>query len=310
MRLSVLDNLGLKIISLVLGFSLWYIVAGGQGAEIVLTIPLEYRNVPEGMEVLEESAQQVDIRLRGSSEIVRRLTPQEIQAGVDLSGAQPGEQSFYLSPENIATPFGVHVLRVTPAAVQLQLDRTARRRLEVVPRVVGSPAAGYELANIWLASNEIEVTGPASRLEGLEQVTTAPILVEGLRDPFTQTVQVMLEDPYVRPVDGRGIEVTLDVREVRIRKRLNRVPLASYPPSVPVKLTPTTVRIEIEGPKSLVEQIRDEDMEARVGVEGLEAGTHRLTPQPTFLQEEHAGIEVISVEPAEVRVRVLPPGQT
>jgi YbbR domain-containing protein len=310
MRIRLLDNLGLKLISLVLGFSLWYIVAGGQGAEIVLPIPLEYRNVPEGMEVIEESVQQVDIRLRGSSEILRRLTPQEIQAGVDLSGALPGEQSFYLSPENIVVPFGVRVLRVTPAAVQLQLDQTARRSVEVVTRVVGSPASGYELANIWLGSTEIEVMGPASRLEGIEQVTTAPILVEGLREPFTQAVQIMLEDPYVRPVDGRGVEVTLDVREERIRKRLNRVPLASYPASVKTSLTPTTVRVEIEGPRSLVEQIQEEDMEARVRVEDLEAGTHRLSPEPTFLREEHPGIEVISVEPEQIRVRILPPEQS
>jgi YbbR domain-containing protein len=261
------------------------------------------------MEVIEESVQQVDIRFRASSEILRRLTPQEIQAVVDLSGALPGERSFYLSPENIVVPFGVRVLRVTPAAVQLQLDRTARRRVEVVPRVVGSPASGYELANIWLGSTEIEVTGPASRVEGMEQVTTAPILVEGLRDPFTQVVQVMLEDPYVRPVDSRGIEVTLDVREERIRKRLNRVPLASYPASVKTSLTPTTVRVEIEGPKSLVEQIQEEDMEARIRVEDLEAGTHRLSPEPTFLREEHSVIEVISVEPVEIRVRILPPEQ-
>jgi YbbR domain-containing protein len=261
------------------------------------------------MEVIEESVQQVDIRLRGSSEILRRLTPQEIQAGVDLSGALPGEQSFYLSPENIVVPFGVRVLRVTPAAVQLQLDTTARRRVGVVARVVGSPASGYELANIWLGSTEIEVTGPASRLEGMEQVTTAPILVEGLREPFTQTVQVMLEDPYVRPLDGRGVEVTLDVREERIRKRLNRVPLVSYPVSVSTRLTPTTVRVEVEGPRSLIEQIQEEDMEARVRVEGLDAGTHRLPPEPTFLRQEHSAIEVISVEPAEIRVRILPPEQ-
>jgi YbbR domain-containing protein len=292
-----------------LGFSFWYIVAGGQGAETVLPIPLEYRNVPEGMEVIEESVQQVDIRLRASSEIFRRLTPQEIQAVVDLSGALPGEQSFYLSPENIVVPFGVRVLRVTPAAVQLQLDPTARRRVEVVPRVVGAPASGYELANIWLSSTEIEVTGPASRLKDMEQVTTAPILVEGLRDPFTQVVQVMLEDPYVRPVDGRGVEVTLDVREERIRKRLNRVPLASYPASVKTSLTPTTVRVEVEGPRSLVEQIQEEDMEARVRVEDLEVGTHHLSPEPTFLREEYSVIEVISVEPGEIRVRILPPEQ-
>jgi YbbR domain-containing protein len=309
MTFRALDNLGLKLISLVLGFSLWYIVAGGQGGEIVLPIPLEYRNVPEGMEVIEESVQQVDIRLRGSSEILRRLTPQEIQVSVDLSGARPGEQNFYLSPENIEVPFGVRVLRVTPATVQLQVDRTARRLVQVIPRVVGSPASGFELANIGLASAEIEVTGPASRLEGMDQVTTEPLSVEGLREPYSQTIQIMLDDPYVRPVEGRGVEVTLDVREETIRKRLDRVPLASYPSSVKTKLTPSSVQVEIEGPRSLVELVREEDMEARVSVESRQAGVHRLSPELKFHREELSAIEVLSFEPAEVQVRVLPAEQ-
>jgi YbbR domain-containing protein len=305
----MLENPGLKLISLVLGFSLWYIVAGGQGTEIVYPIGLEYRNVPEGMEVLEESVQQVDIRLKGSSEILRRLTPQEIQASVDLSGAQPGEQNIYITPENIVVPFGVRVLRVTPAAVSLQLDRTDRRRVQVVPRVVGAPASGFELVNIWLASSEIEVMGPASRLAAVEQVTTAPISVEGLREPYTQTVQVMLDDPYVRPVDAKGVEVTLDVREVSVRKKLADIPVVSQPTSVETRLTPSVVRVEIEGPRSLVEQVRVEDMEARVRVADLGPGNHRLPPEVEFLREELSVIVVLSAEPSQIRVRVLPPEQ-
>jgi hypothetical protein len=59
-----------------------------------------------------------------------------------------------------------------------------------------------------------------------------------------------------------------------------------------------------------VEQIQEEDMEARVRVEDLEAGTHRLSPEPTFLREKHSVIEVISVEPEQIRVRILPPEQS
>jgi YbbR domain-containing protein len=306
---ALFDNFGLKLVSLVLGFSLWYVVAGGRGAELVLPVPLEFRNLPEGMEVIEESAQQVDIRLRGSSEIARRLTPQEIQASVDLSGAEPGELTFYLSPENVVVPFGVHVVRVTPASVNLQVDRTDRRRVHVVPRVVGAPASGFELANIWLGSADIEVMGPASRLEDLEQVTTQPISVEGLREPFTQTVQVMLDDLYVRPVDAKGIEVTLDVREERIRKRIRDVEVTSIPSSVTTHITPTSVRVEVEGPRSLVEPLVEEDFELRVNVEGLEPGVHQLTPVLAFLREELAVIEALSYDPAQVRVRIIPPEQ-
>jgi len=99
MRSRILDNLGLKVISLVLAFSLWYIVAGERGTEIVVSIPLEFRNLAESLEVIEESAQQVEVRLRGSSDFLRALSPQEIQAAVDLSDAEPGEKTVYLTPD-------------------------------------------------------------------------------------------------------------------------------------------------------------------------------------------------------------------
>jgi YbbR domain-containing protein len=304
MKLQVFDNLALKLISLGLGFALWYMVAGGQGAEIVFPIPLEYRNVPEGLEVIEESVQQADVRLRGSSEVLRRLSSQDIQVSLDLSGTQPEEQSIYLTPDQVVVPFGVRVMRVTPAAVQLRLDHTQSRRVQVVPRVVGSPPEGYELANIWLASTEVDITGPASRLEGLEQITTEPLSVEGLREPFTQTVHVTLEDPYVRLVDARGVDVTLDVREERIRKTLKNIVLTARPNFLNASLSPKSITVEIEGPRSVIEQAREEDLEAELDLEGLEPGTHNLLPQLRFLREELSGIEILSVDPEEVRVLV------
>jgi YbbR domain-containing protein len=119
----------------------------------------------------------------------------------------------------------------------------------------------------------------------------------------------MLEDPYIRPVDAKGVEVTLDVREERIRKKLAGVVLVSHPTSVKTKLTPTTVIVEIEGPRSLVEQVRVEDIEALVNVENLDAGLHQLTPEAQFRRQELSVIEALSVEPNQVRVRVLPPEQ-
>jgi YbbR domain-containing protein len=309
MKLATFDNLGLKLFSVVVGFSLWYIVAGGEGTEMVVPVSLEFRNVPEGMEVLEESVQQVDIRLRGSSEILRRVSSQDIQARVDLSGAQLGEQGFFLNPENVAVPFGVRVLRVTPSTVILKLDRTERQNVQVVTRVVGSPPADFELANIYLNPVEIEVIGPASRLEGLEQVTTEPVSVEGLREPYTQTVQVMLEDPYVRPTSARGVEVTLEVREEQTGKRLSDVKLTSFPTAVKTELTPPAVRVRIEGPKSLIEVVTSEDLTARIDIEDLEPGTHRLVPEISFNRPELSAIAVVSIEPEQVRVQIFPAEQ-
>ena len=216
MKSRLFDNLGLKVVSLVLAFSLWYIVAGERGTEIVLSIPLEFHNLPEGLEVIEESAQQVDVRLRGSSEFLRALSPREIQAAIDLSEANPGQKTVYLSPSQVDTPYGVGVMRVTPASVNLVIEILAERTVQVVPRVVGEPAAGFVLTNILLEPSEITIAGPTSTLENLEQLTTEPISAEGLRETYSQFLQILIDDPFVRLIDVNSVEVTLEVQEESI----------------------------------------------------------------------------------------------
>ncbi|MFQ5790007.1 MAG: YbbR-like domain-containing protein [Acidobacteriota bacterium] len=308
MKSRVFENLGLKLVSLVIGFSLWYIVAGEQGAEIVFSIPLELWNLPAGLEVVEESVQQAEVRLRGSAEILRTLSAQDIQVRMDMSDVKPGDQVFYLKPEQVTVPFGVRVMRVSPASVRLELDRTAQREVQVVPRVVGSPSAGFELLNLRLEPQEIEVSGPASHLESLEQITTEPISAEGLRETYSQSVQVRIEDPYIRVVNLSRVEVTLEVGEERLRRQLSGVPLTSHPASVKAKLSPSAVKVQVEGPRSLVEQLQPGDLEGQVTVGGLSPGVHRLRPQVWFRRPGFSVVAIVSTEPEEVRVRILESG--
>jgi YbbR domain-containing protein len=308
MRSWIFENSGLKVISLILGVSLWYIVAGERGTEIVLSIPLEFQNVAEGLEVIAESAQQVDVRLRGSSEFLRGLSPQEIQAAVDLTDALPGDNTVYLTPGQVDKPYGVRVMRVTPASVNLTIEPVSQRRVRAVPRVVGKPATGFVLASIDLDPPEIMVSGPISRLANLEQVATEPISAEGLRETYSQSLRVLIDDPFVRLPDGNTVEVTLEVQEERIQRELSPVPISKSPSSAEVTLTPASLTIVIAGPRSVVERLRPEHLQARVNVDGLDPGDHRLAPHIEVRLPDGVDIEIISVVPEEVRARLSKPG--
>lgn len=298
------DNVGLKVLSLLLGITLWYAVAREQGAEFAFSIPLELRDVPEGLEVIEESVQQVDVRLRGPSEILRGLTPQDLSVGIDLSEAEPGERVAYLTPDDVEVPFGARVMRVTPANVQIALDRTLERTVNVIPRVSGAPAEGFELAGLELSPTTITVVGPASQVRSLEQVTTEPVSAEGLRQPYSRSVRLEL-DPLVRLERETSVDLTLDVREVRLRKELAGVAVVSRPAAVDADLDPETVEVLIDGPKSLVEQLRAEDLQAEVRLDGVAAGDHRIVPLVHVLNpDELAAIHIISVKPEDIGVVV------
>ena len=303
MRERLTENLGLKVLSLVLGITLWYAVARDQGAEFAFSIPVELRDIPEGLEVVEESVQQVDVRLRGPSDILRGLTPQDLSVGIDLSEAEPGERVAYLTPDDVAVPFGARVIRVTPASVQIALDRTLERTVNVIPRVSGAPAEGFELAGIELSPQAITIVGPASQVRGLAQVTTEPVSAEGLRQPYSRSVRLEL-DPLVRLEQDSSVNLTLDVREVRLRKELAGVTVKPQPDGVDADVDPKTVRVLVEGPKSLVEQLRAEDLEAEVRLHGVAAGSHRVVPVVRVFRPGEAAIHIISVKPEDIEVDV------
>ncbi|HSF19854.1 MAG TPA: CdaR family protein [Vicinamibacteria bacterium] len=303
MTARLTGNLGLKILALLLGFSLWYAVAREQGAEFAFTLPLELRGVPEGFEVVEESAQQVEVRLRGSAELLRRLTTSDIVVTVDLSDAEPGERIAYLTPENVKVPFGARVMRVTPTSIKLELDRTLGRTVEVIPRVLGSPATGFELVDIELTPRHITVVGPASRLKGLEQVTTEPISAEGLREPYSRAVRVEL-DPLVRLDRDTTVEITLQVGEERLRREVSGIVVAGDPESSSVRLEPQTLRVTLEGPRSLVEALSAEDLVATVPLDGLSSGRHNVAPLVRLRSVYVTQVEVIGIKPEEITVRI------
>jgi YbbR domain-containing protein len=297
------EHLGLKLISLFLGFSLWYAVAREQEAEFSLSIPIELRDLPEGLEVIEESVQQVEVRLRGPAETLRRLTPQDVNIGVELEDAEPGERLAYLTSAEVAAPFGARVMRVTPASVRVVLDRTMKRTVEVIPRVVGSPAEGFELYHIDLSPKTIDVVGPSSRVSRLEQVTTEPVSADGLRDSYSRLVRVELE-PLVRVEQELSVSLALDVREEQGRRELSGVPVRGLPEDRPARLTPDAVKIQVEGPKSLVDELRAEDVFAQVRLQDLAPGRHSVAPTIVISSPEAGSIRILSIEPLEIRVQV------
>ena len=73
-RHYIWHNLGLKIVSIALATALWLAVAHDPVAEIAIQVPIEFRNVPENLEINAEYIPQAQLRLRGPEQsLVRRL---------------------------------------------------------------------------------------------------------------------------------------------------------------------------------------------------------------------------------------------
>src|SRR6186713_1532877 len=133
MRYHPFRQLGIKILALVLAAVLWFTVAGEHVVERSLRVPLEFRNIPEALEIVGSAPDTVDVRLRGSSIVLSRLQAGEIVAVLDLSTARAGSRLFHIRNDEVRAPFGVEVAQVVPSTLSLELEKSARRRVPVVP---------------------------------------------------------------------------------------------------------------------------------------------------------------------------------
>jgi YbbR domain-containing protein len=208
----ILHNWFLKVASLLLATLLWAAVSNTTSSEIGLDVPLEYRNIPQQMEITGDMTSTVQVRLRGSSNLVREITAADVATTIDLSGMTAGEKIVALSPHNVKTPFGAEVIRVSPSSVRFTLERTVVKMVTVVPTILGKPAEGYEIEKVLASPDVIEIEGPESRVNSVSSIATIPILLDHSREAIAQTADLDVPDPQIRLKRPAPVNVKVEIR--------------------------------------------------------------------------------------------------
>jgi YbbR domain-containing protein len=118
------DDWWLKVLSLALAYALWAIVTQAPPVEIGMSVPLELRNLPRGLQVEGEIPTRIHLHLRGPQERMRGLEPEEVGVAVDMSWATPGNHTLRLEVSHVELPPGIEVVRIIPEEVRLELAPT------------------------------------------------------------------------------------------------------------------------------------------------------------------------------------------
>ena len=96
----------------------WAAVAVDRSHAVARVVPLEIRNVAEGVSFDPPRFTSVAVELRSSRRELETLPEEAVSAFVDLSGAVPGLRVFRVQTN---APAGIEVVSISPAFVQLQL---------------------------------------------------------------------------------------------------------------------------------------------------------------------------------------------
>ena len=303
MRIAARD-LALRLASLVLALGLWFVIAGRQTAERGLAVPVELRNVPRALELTGGAPDAVEVRVRASPGLIDTLDPGRVIATIDLAGAQQGEKIVQLTPAQIRVPFGFRVVRITPSLLTLRLETTRQKAIPVAPRIVGRPAAGYELAEVTSEPAEVAIAGPSSHVQAVASAFTEPTSVEGVSATVQQSVGVGLGDPLLRLEGGSRVRVTARVREAHETRVFEGLTIATQGGAA--QLEPARATVVVSGTASQGRALSASVLRLHVAVTGQGPLPARL-PVSVEIGSGHPGVAVVETRPSAVLVRPARP---
>jgi YbbR domain-containing protein len=107
--------------ALIIAFLLWATYTSEPAAEIGYQIPIEFRNIPQSLEISGDVPAQIYVRIRGRSGLLRRLNASDLAIPLDMAGSTAGEKFIRITPDDVEKPVGVEVVRITPAAIRIRL---------------------------------------------------------------------------------------------------------------------------------------------------------------------------------------------
>jgi YbbR domain-containing protein len=216
---AFVHNRGIKVVSLLLAIGLWFVVARDPISEVEMRVPIEFRNLPDNLEIDSASFTEAQIRVRGPERIVHRLQVTDARATVDLGGVGPGERTFDLTSRQIHVPPDLEVVQIIPGQFHLSFDNRATRMVEVRPRVTGTFASGMRVAQTVADPANVMITGPRRRIDAVEAATTDPVDVSGAMTRASFVTQAYVPDPLIQVVHPTPIRVTVIMEGSRDEKK-------------------------------------------------------------------------------------------
>ena len=189
--------------ALVLAIIVWVSSVTASDPNQIITyetpIKLEILGLNPDLVITYQEVQGVKVTLRAPRSVHARLAndPGLINANINLSGLEAGDHT--LTPEVIVNLRPVQVVEISPATVDLSLEKVASKTMPITLVQTGILPVGFQIRNARLSQSEVKLVGPESLVNTVVEVT-ATINVSELTSSINRTLDL-------KPVNEAGVVV-------------------------------------------------------------------------------------------------------
>jgi YbbR domain-containing protein len=223
--LAIRSHIGGLFLTFFIVLVSWSIYSGRQLSLINISTPIVYRNIPDNLELVKTSAEQVEVQITGRRHLVSALKKEQVGAVIDLKDKTGGSYELILTPNNINLPLGLDVVRITPSTLSMVFEQRIVKKLSVKPRFTGLLPSGYRIKNISVKPEFVNVNGSATVLRDINSLFTETIDLDKLKPQNgekTVDVPIIISPSSLRLISGQGqiakVSISLNSLEVDSEK--------------------------------------------------------------------------------------------
>ena len=263
--------------------------------------------VPSGFDIGDPVADTSSVTVSGPQSIVDTVIEVQAPVTIDASGIDVNQLVGLVPVDDKGTELGVDSrIEIEPPRVRVQVQVFTDRRskpVPVTPNVIGTPAAGFEVASVEVTPPVVSIQGDANDLASVDRADTTPVSISGASSQVTQSVAFALPDG-VQALNVTSVEVTVKLRPVTATRTFEAgLQLIGARADLEYTLSSDRVLVTIGGSVAELDRLSASHLVLTLDVAGLGPGDHEITATANLT----TGLSLISASPNPITVTVSNP---
>lgn len=296
------QNIGLKIVSIIIAFTMWLIVVN-------VTDPADsstYRDIPVNIVNLDSiNAQNLTMKVLDNTDVVSSITvraPRSVIAELDKNqyNIMATADLRYLSEDRTEVPIEVSLskyadkiesIKISNDKLKVSVENKKTVQLPITSTTSGEIESGYIIGNITQAQNQVRITGPQSVVASVAKASV-DVQVTGFVENISTSSDIILYDSQGNVIDDSSLDMNISSIKVDVEILATRkVPVTYSFTGTPADGADVTGEIEsdvtevvIAGPGNRIDKIDSIEVpENAINVSGLSTTLHVVVNLSDYL---------------------------
>jgi YbbR domain-containing protein len=267
----------------------------------IVPVSVDKGTVPPDLDLRDPIVDPAQVSVSGTQASVSQVVAAIARVRIDPAGLAIDQQVDLVAIDGQGEE--VRQVRLEPAAVRVRIligRQLQTRSLPVHPVMVGTPAAGFELASVTVDPLAVSVEGDGATLSAMSLIDTLPVSLTGATGDVTASVGLVLP-PNTALLGVDKVTVTARLNATTGTRTFSAGPvLSGARDDRTYSLSTDQVLVTVGGTSVALASLGGDMLVVTADVDGLGPGIHPVKLRATL----PAGLTLIAISPPTLTVTV------